>query len=114
MPLSLIKAELTYRGSSLTSELEEFKIKVLTREFEEGNSYPQVWHVGCYQQYPALFDSDTIYDSARGGFAGILNHLSAQYIRFKAPDAPDALMSLMPLMPLMPLMSLMPLTPLMP
>jgi hypothetical protein len=84
--LDLIKAELASRGSSLTSELEEFRIEVLTREFEEGKSYPQVWHVGCFQQYPALFDSDAIYDSAHGGFAGVLNHLSAQYIRFEAPD----------------------------
>ncbi|MEW5802957.1 MAG: MXAN_6640 family putative metalloprotease [bacterium] len=86
--LDLIKAELISRGSSLASELEEFKIKVLTREFEEGEWYPQVWHVACFDNYKetALFDSDVFYDSGRGGFAGILNHLSSQYIRFLAPE----------------------------
>ena len=89
--LELIKADLAFRGSNLTSELEEFKIKVLTREFKDGDLYPQVWHVGCYQQYPALFSSDTFSDSEHGNFAGILNHLSAQYLRFLAPDGNGSL-----------------------
>ncbi|MCL6584659.1 MAG: hypothetical protein K6U11_13640 [bacterium] len=91
--LSLIKAELASRQSSLGEELEEFKVKVLTRDFEEGDSYPQVWHADCFKEYPALFKSDDLYDSSRGGSIGTLRHLSAHYLRFQAPDE-DAVGSL--------------------
>ncbi|MEW6378647.1 MAG: MXAN_6640 family putative metalloprotease [bacterium] len=84
--LSLIKAELASRESSLDLEIEEFKVKLLTREFEEGEFYPQVWHAASFERYPVLFNSQDFDEPNRGGPIGNLKHLAAHYFRFQAPE----------------------------
>ncbi|MGA1874301.1 MAG: MXAN_6640 family putative metalloprotease [bacterium] len=84
--LSSIQTIIASKGSSLTSEFEAYKEKVLLRDFREGEWYPQVWHAVSLYQYPALLDSHTFYDSHHGGYIGNLDHLSSHYLCFQAPE----------------------------
>ncbi|MGA1868599.1 MAG: MXAN_6640 family putative metalloprotease [bacterium] len=87
LALPAISSTLKEYGSDLKNEFAEFRIKVLLRDFEEGEYYPLVWHAGNY----SITSSNPLVVNEDEMSGWVLNHLSCYYYGIEAREEENQL-----------------------